>query len=193
VKIRGHRIELGEIESVLASHPAVEQTIVIVTETTPGDKRLAAYLVFKPESAGDTLISLRSHLKQKLPEYMIPAFLMPLIAMPLTANGKVDRRRLPVPEGVASSESYLAPRTSTESRLVQIWQDVLGVAQVGITDNFFELGGHSLLAMQLASRMLDAFHLRVPLHVIFSHPTVQECAAAIDARKNRGKAEATAA
>ncbi len=193
VKIRGHRIELGEIETVLASHPAVEQTIVVVSENTPGDKRLAAYLVFKPGIGGDPLTSLRSHLKQTLPDYMVPAYLMPLPSMPLNANGKVDRRRLPAPEGAVPSHSYMAPRTPTEIRLAQLWQDVLGVPQISIDDNFFELGGHSLLAMQLASRMLEALHLRVPLHVIFSRPTVQECAAAIDAQKARRHAAATAA
>jgi amino acid adenylation domain-containing protein len=179
VKIRGHRIELGEIETVLCGHRAVAQAIVVVSETAPGDKRLVAYVVLKPGTDESAVAALRPHLQRTLPDYMLPSAIVPLADMPLNANGKVDRRRLPAPDA-ARSASYVAPGTPTEERLASLWQDVLGRSEIGVEENFFELGGHSLLAMQLASRMHETFNLKVPLRVIFNHPTVRACANAID-------------
>src|ERR687886_88576 len=95
VKIRGFRIELGEIEAALTSHPAVRETVVIVREDIPGDKRLVAYIV--PIQVPPTYRELRHFLLQKLPDYMVPNAIVVLSTMPLTPNGKVDRRALPEP------------------------------------------------------------------------------------------------
>lgn len=97
VKIRGFRVELGEIETVLSRHPAVRESTVLAREDTPGEKRLAAYVVPK-EGREVTAGELRSHMKETLPEYMIPAAFVMLETMPVTANGKVDRKALPRPE-----------------------------------------------------------------------------------------------
>ena len=188
VKIRGHRIELGEIEAVLSSHAAVEQALAVVAEATPGEKCLCAYVVSKPGTEAD----LVPYLKGKLPDYMVPSFVVPLPAMPLTSNGKVDRTKLPAVAGLVSTslaDGYAAPRTPTEQRLAELWQEILGVGKVGLEDNFFALGGHSLLAMRLASRLHEAFHLKVPLNVIFSRPTVRECAEAIERQIGRRTSE----
>jgi acyl-coenzyme A synthetase/AMP-(fatty) acid ligase len=93
VKIRGFRIELGEIEAALNQHTGIRETAVIVREDTPGDKRLVAYIVGDDGAAID---EIRSQLGATLPEYMLPAALVRLPALPLTANGKVDRRALPL-------------------------------------------------------------------------------------------------
>ncbi|MFP2935006.1 AMP-binding enzyme, partial [Pyxidicoccus sp. 3LG] len=115
-------------------------------EDSPGDKRLVAYAV----APGADASALKEALRQKLPEYMVPSALVLLDALPLTANGKVDRKALPVPElRTAQPESFVAPRTATELTLAGIFREVLHVAQVGVHDDFFELGGHSLLATQL--------------------------------------------
>ncbi|MBU7585508.1 MAG: non-ribosomal peptide synthase/polyketide synthase [Nostoc sp. TH1S01] len=178
VKIRGFRIELGEIEAALATHPQVWESVVIVREDEPGDKRLVAYVVKSDESL--TTNQLRSFLKAKLPEYMIPSALVLLESLPLTANGKIDRRALPKPElDSALSEKYAAPRTANEEILVQIWAQILKVEQVGIHDNFFELGGHSLLATQLVSRIRNIFKVELPLRDLFTAGTVAELAQSI--------------
>ena len=88
---------------------------------------------------------------------MIPAHMIALESFPLTANGKIDRKALPDPEGTAKETGYTAPRNETEAKLAEIWQEVLEVEQVGITDDFFELGGHSLLAVRLVSQIRKAF------------------------------------
>ncbi|MBS9386560.1 MAG: amino acid adenylation domain-containing protein [Dolichospermum sp. BR01] len=179
VKIRGFRIELGEIEGLLAQHPALWESVVVVREDEPGDKRLVAYVVPQVAQA-PTTAELRSFLKEKLPDYMIPNAIVILESLPLTSNGKIDRRSLPVPESRAGiEESLVAPRTPVEEKLAQIWAQVLRVEQVGIHDNFFELGGHSLLATQLVSRIRTSFKVELPLRSLFAAPTVAELAPSI--------------
>ena len=174
VKIRGFRIELGEIEAVLARHPKVRQNVVIVREDTPGNKRLVAYVVSKPE-LNLTIEELRTALKQQLPDYMIPSSFVLLEEFPLTSNGKVDRRALPRPELVLEQE-IIAPRNETEEKLAKIWQDVLGIDTVSVTADFFDLGGHSLLAVSLLTEVEKTFKTSVTLGTFLSASTIEDLA-----------------
>jgi amino acid adenylation domain-containing protein/non-ribosomal peptide synthase protein (TIGR01720 family) len=183
VKVRGFRIELGEIEAALGQHEAIREVVVLAREDQPGDRRLVAYYVAASEVAGS---ELRAFLRQRLPEYMVPGVFVALPAMPLSPNGKVDRKALLAPDRAALEVAYLAPRTSTEEVLTGIWAQVLGAERVGIHDNFFELGGHSLLATQIASRVLDALHVELPLRDLFEVRTVEELAKRLDAAKAGG-------
>ncbi|MEH1824947.1 MAG: non-ribosomal peptide synthase/polyketide synthase [Nostoc sp.] len=174
VKIRGFRIELGEIEAFLAQHPDVRESVVVVWEDEPSDKRLVAYVTLKVEQSFQ-VGELRRFLKSKLPEYMLPNAFVILEAIPLTSNGKVDRRALPAPELHSQlTNKFIAPRTPIEEMLALIWAQVLKVEQVGIYDNFFELGGHSLLATQLLSRIRKVFKIELPLRSLFVAATVAE-------------------
>ncbi|MEW9713030.1 AMP-binding protein, partial [Paenibacillus sp. SI92] len=147
VKIRGHRIELGEIETQLLRHEQIREATVLAQDDEQGQKFLCAYFI----SDGELTVSeLRAHIGSELPVYMIPSYFVKLERIPLTANGKIDRKALPKPEGgVDSGTAYVAPRTELEAELAQIWQDTLGCGQVGVLDDFFALGGHSLKAMSL--------------------------------------------
>ena len=180
VKLRGFRVELGEIEAVLGQHPAVQETVVVVREDSPGDKRLAAYIVPGPHQTPESG-ELRSYLKRKLPEYMIPSAFVVLDALPLTPSGKVDRRRLPALDRARSQREsgYVAPRNVLEERLAKIWERVLGVEPISVTDNFFDLGGHSLLAVRLFVRIERRMARSLPLASIFQAPTVEQLAAMI--------------
>ena len=182
VKIRGFRVEMGEIEAMLSQHPGVRESIVIAREDIPGDKRLVAYVVSEEVSAK----ALRQYLGQHLPEYMIPQAFVTLDQMPLTANGKVDRRKLPAPEINVEREAIEAAATPVEEVLVGIWSEVLGVT-VGVEDDFFELGGHSLLATQVMSRALEAFGVQIALRELFEKPTVRELAAVVERELARGE------
>ena len=183
VKIRGLRVELGEIEEALNRYPGVQTSIVLMREDTPGDKRLIAYLVTR-DGAVNTA-DLRENLRVKLPDYMVPAAFVTLEELPLTPNGKLDRKALPRPdfEAIADTSNFEAPRTPTETVLVGIWCDVLGLKQVGIHDNFFELGGHSLLAVRLFTEIRKRFKINFGLSTLFEAPTIGALAALI------GKAE----
>ncbi|WP_157722062.1 non-ribosomal peptide synthase/polyketide synthase [Tumebacillus avium] len=180
VKIRGFRIEIGEIETVLSNHETVEEAVVIAREDTPGDKRLAAYLTAAPDAAIDTA-ELREHAKSKLPAHMVPAAFVVLDILPLTANGKINRRALPKPDDadVVRENEYLAPRDETEQRLAEIWAQLLGLSEVGITDNFFALGGHSLLAVRLMSEVQKEFGQKLALQALYQGGTIEGLADAL--------------
>jgi len=177
IKLRGVRIEPAEIEAVLARHEAVRDAVVILhRDSYTGDARLVAYFTGTAEAA-----PLRRWLREQLPEFMVPSVCVALSELPLTANGKLDRRRLPEP-GRAADETggFVPPRTETEQQLARIWADVLGVAKVGVHDDFFDLGGHSLLAAQLTARVNESMQVTVPLRRLFDEPTVGAIAAHID-------------
>ncbi len=164
VKIRGFRIELGEIESALQQHPDVAACVVMARQDG-GRKQLVAYVV--STSAPD---GLREHLARTLPEYMVPAVFVTLDELPLSANGKLDRRALPVPE-ILPEAGYVAPRGAVQQALADIWAEVIGVERVGIEDNFFELGGDSILSIQVVSRARQA-GLHLTAKDVFAHQTI---------------------
>jgi non-ribosomal peptide synthase protein (TIGR01720 family) len=116
---------------------------------------------------------LRAHLAGRLPDYMVPAAFVVLEQLPLAANGKIDQRRLPVPEYTRESADapFVAPRTAAEARLAQIWQEVLRIAQIGVHDNFFALGGDSMLSIQIVARAKEV-GLQLTPKQIFQHQTV---------------------
>ncbi|MBE9229036.1 non-ribosomal peptide synthase/polyketide synthase, partial [Phormidium sp. LEGE 05292] len=174
VKIRGFRIELGEIEALLASHPAVRESVVVVREDSPGDKRLVAYVIPKEEQSPSTA-ELRRFLKDFLPDYMVPSAFVHLDALPLTANGKLDRSALKAPESARPEleNAFVAPNTPEEKILVAVWADVLGVEQVGINDNFFALGGDSIRSIQVLA-LAKAQGLSFSLIQLFQHQTIHE-------------------
>lgn len=176
VKIRGFRIEPGEIETTLSQHPAVQETVVIVREDGPGNKRLVAYVVeTKNEGQRANSTELREYLKTKLPEYMIPSAFVLLEALPLTPNGKVDRRALPAPDISERSleDNFVPPCDELELQLARIWEDILNVHPIGVQDNFFDLGGHSLLAVHLIAQIQKQFERKLPLVTLFQCPTIE--------------------
>ncbi len=190
VKIRGYRIELEEIEAVLNRHPDLERAVVEVREDQPGDKRIVAFIVPRPQNRLG-LAQLREQLRSQLPAHMLPSSFIELEALPLTANGKVDRQALRVAgdsraSKVDLSSEFVAPRNSTEQVLADIWGEILHLKDVGIHDNFFELGGHSLLATQLVSRVQALFQTVLPLRNVFEKPTIATLAAAIKRTQEGG-------
>ena len=177
VKIRGFRIELGEIEAVLAGLPGVAAAAVVVREDQPGDKWLAGYVV---PAAGAVLdpAGLRAAAGRVLPGYMVPSAIMVLDALPLHANGKLDRRALPVPEYAAGGGR--APATPQEQALCEVFAQVLGLDQVGVEDSFFDLGGHSLLVTRLISRVRVVLGAELAIRAVFENPTPALLAGALE-------------
>ena len=176
VKIRGFRIELGEIESVLNQNETISQGVVLAKADKQGTKRLVGYVVSHQKAFDKQAI--QAWLNEKLPEYMVPAIWVELSSIPLTSNGKVDRKALPEPELTDLSAEYVAPRNETEAKLAVIWQELLGLEQVGIYDNFFELGGDSILTIQIVSRMRRLGYIIQPRD-IFNHQVIANLSAII--------------
>ncbi|MEO0868147.1 MAG: amino acid adenylation domain-containing protein, partial [Cyanobacteria bacterium J06642_11] len=184
VKLRGMRIELGEIEAALNDYPGVQQSVVLLRDDMPGGAALVAYLV--GTEAGDLKQALTTFLKQRLTEAMVPKVFVSLESMPLNSNGKLDRRALPQPEQVATTEK-VSPRNRTETDIATIWQDILQTEAIGIHENFFELGGHSLTATRMNTRLRKQFELDLPLHSVFEYPTIEALAVHIDALRIAAK------
>ncbi|MCI4061312.1 amino acid adenylation domain-containing protein [Micromonospora sp. R77] len=172
VKVRGFRVEVGEVEARLREHPGVRDAVVVAWQD-----RLVAYL------AGDDLsgTDVRDGLAERLPEFMVPAVVVVLDELPRTVGGKVDRDRLPDPEGHRPevTDSFVAPRTPTEQAIAEVWRQVLRVDRIGVHDNFFDLGGHSLLATLAVARLVKALDRPVDVRTFFAHPTIAEFAAAL--------------
>ncbi|RYZ42467.1 MAG: non-ribosomal peptide synthetase [Myxococcaceae bacterium] len=184
VKVRGYRIELGEVETALTWSAGVREAVVVAREDGAEGKRLVAYVTAE-EGAELDASQLRSHVKQRLPEYMVPSAYVVLPTLPLTPNGKVDRKALPAPESAAEGArpGYEAPRTPTEALLAGLWATVLRQERVGLQDDFFALGGHSLLATQLVSRIRESLQVELPLRELFEAPTVGRLAQRVEAAR----------
>ena len=165
VKIRSQRVELGEVESALRAHPAVRAAFVTSRRNGRGEKEIVGYLV--PAEPG-SLPGIREHLRRTLPQFAVPTHLVTVDELPLTANGKIDRRRLPEPGPGAESgagtaaEDQVRPRpqpttspttspTTPSDGVRAAWREVLGHTAFADDDNFFDVGGHSLLLFRLQS------------------------------------------
>jgi amino acid adenylation domain-containing protein len=180
VKIRGFRIEPGDIEAALTTHPAIRQAVVIVREDTPGDARLAAYLVETGETKRPSPGALRQQLGAELPNYMLPNAFVWLDTLPMTPNGKIDRNALPAPDMPVGSDDFVPPSGEYEERLAALWRKLLRIERIGATDDFFELGGHSLLMLPLQAQIEAEFGRRLSITAMFQGPTVRQIAVQLD-------------
>ncbi|MCL4692443.1 MAG: amino acid adenylation domain-containing protein [Candidatus Hydrogenedentes bacterium] len=181
VKLRGFRIELGEIQAALRSHPGIDDAVVVLREDAPDRKYLVGYIV-PANDASPNQETLRSHLRQTLPEYMVPAAFVNLDRIPLTPNGKVDRRALPAPELDRSDHEVIEPRTELEREIADLWKDTLGLPRVGVASRFFDIGGHSLLAVRIMAAVRERYGVDIPLTQFFQNPTVAGMAAVVEGR-----------
>ncbi|WP_045047690.1 non-ribosomal peptide synthetase [Rouxiella chamberiensis] len=176
IKLSGYRIELGEIESRLAALPQVKEATVVGLTVDGGEPRLVAYVVPHEVCGNEVIGPWREILATQLPSYMIPAAFVMLSSLPLTANGKIDRKALPQPDSRAYLQrDFDAPHRGIETTLAQLWQEMLGVGEVGRQDNFFELGGSSLLAMQLRIKLRD-LNLYTDVPTLFAYPVLADLA-----------------
>ncbi|MBQ0933566.1 amino acid adenylation domain-containing protein [Ideonella sp. 4Y16] len=185
VKINGHRVELGEIEAVVAREPGVHEAVVVAWERVPGERRLVCYLTAAP-GRRLTVEGLRDGLAHKLPHYMIPSAWTVLDAMPHGPSGKIDRRSLPPPgsgrDGIATA--YVAPKPGLETRLAELWAEVLRLDRVGRLDQFATLGGNSIQAIDLSFRagrkLFGGHRVPAPLGNMTLSEFAQACIAVLD-------------
>ena len=177
VKIRGFRVELSEIESVLSLYPSVREVIVMVRESTSGEKRLVAYLT-SSQGPSPSTAELRNFMRDKLPDYMLPAVFVVLDRFPLTSHGKVDRRSLPETHGNRPDlrAPYLAPANELERAITAMWQEALQIKGIGVEDNFFDLGGQSLQLVRVHAELRKLFSENLAISTLFQHPTISSLA-----------------
>ncbi|WP_325951064.1 amino acid adenylation domain-containing protein [Pseudomonas putida] len=171
VKIRGFRLELSEVEAALLAQPGVEHAAVLL-DGAGEQARLLGFIVEDP-AQGMAADERRSELSRRLPDYMLPSALLALKALPLNANGKLDRQALLSRARQALQRQHVAPANALERAVLDIWCEVLGSEEVGVTDNFFSSGGHSLAAIRVVSLMRERLGLNPPTNLLFERQTVR--------------------
>ena len=185
VKIRGFRIELGEVESNIKMISGVGDACVLVKEDKKGEKQMIAYILLDALSDTEedkpgvehTVGSLKSAMKQRVPNYLVPSAFMFIDHIPMTANGKVDKRALPEPDDSCyETKQYVMPKNEIERQLAVIWQEVLELKRVSVNDDFFDLGGHSLLVTQVVSRVREEIGVELRIRSLFEATTIASIA-----------------
>ncbi len=193
LKIRGQRIEPGEIDRVMQRLPDVAQAVTHAcvlnshAETGGDARQLVGYLV---SASGGTLdvAALRARLSALLPAHMVPVTLVQLSALPLSANGKLDRKALPLPQ-LAAREPGRVVAPGMETTIARAFSELLGVEVTDAQADFFALGGHSLLAMRLAARLTRELERPVTVGQVMVASTVEKLAAAVEAVQSEAQAE----
>ncbi|QDH23586.1 amino acid adenylation domain-containing protein [Saccharibacillus brassicae] len=190
VKIRGFRIELGEIEEVIKSAPGVADAALAIKRDPAGEPVLCAYVVGERPYEASHLAAIADRLRTSLPDYMIPERIMAIGALDVSANGKLDRKKLPDPVW-AQTEPYAAPATELETELTLLFEQTLGVPRIGRTDHFFERGGNSIKAIKLIAGLRRLGHSLSIVH-LFKHPTPGALAVFLDEQAEFGRQSASA-
>jgi len=187
LKMRGQRIEPGEIEQALVALPGVAQAVVaaraLTQHATPGvdNRQLLGWLVAETGVALD-IDAVKQQLGERLPAHMQPVSYLLLDHLPLSANGKLDRKALPVPQ--LSARSGRLPHSANERLLADLFQQLLGCDSVFADDDFFALGGHSLLAMRLAAELRRREVPPLSVGQIIAARSVDKLAALLDGGAN---------
>lgn len=177
VKLRGYRIELGEIEDSLIKEPRIQQAVVLLQEEK---QELHAYFTSSDIATID-IEEVYNHTARILPAYMVPKGYVCVQEIPVTPNGKIDVVQLTAQYTVQyrQNKNNLRPTTETQMLLATVWEEVLGVQQIGLQDDFFALGGHSLKIMPTLVKLKPYFPT---LHIqdFFKYRTIEKLAEKIE-------------
>jgi thioesterase domain-containing protein/acyl-coenzyme A synthetase/AMP-(fatty) acid ligase len=184
--IRGFRKHFGDLEFALMGHRRVKHAVALSSNDPSGNRRTGVYVVLTPESAGrissERDLNIRTELQELIAQqcegYPSGLNILFMDDLRFNRNDNVDPLTLPYynPTEVNSGSSSVAPQRVLESKLIQIWEDLLGIRPIGIADNFFDLGGHSLLASRLFNRINSLWGKTLPLSTLFQAPTIERLA-----------------
>lgn len=176
VKLHGHRIELEEIDFWIQKYDGIEKSVTIISSKNLDEKRIVSYII-KDNNNDFAENRLFEFLKAKIPDFMVPSKLMVIDSFPLTPNNKLDIKSLPPPVWENTDDvEIIPPNDELERKVIDIWQEVLGVKEIGMKSNFFKYGGHSLLAVSLLYKIKEEFNIEIPLRYMFLAPTPEEFA-----------------
>ncbi|HEV2886982.1 MAG TPA: amino acid adenylation domain-containing protein, partial [Jatrophihabitans sp.] len=178
VKVRGFRIELGEVENVMLGHPDIAEAVVTARSRPSGaDKYLCGYYV-----ARRPVSELRPYLERLLPAHAVPAYLMELSELPLHPSGKLDRSRLPDPDGsqLLAGVEHVAPRTGLERVLVKLAEDALGMVGIGMRHDLRDLGSDSLTATLIAGAVAERLGRQLPVSAVLRSGSLARLAELVD-------------
>ncbi|CAF3766289.1 unnamed protein product, partial [Adineta steineri] len=173
IKLHGQRIELGEIEQCL-----LRASISVCVVIRGSDDHLVAYV----QSSNVDEKQLRQHCQSHLPPYMIPSFFIILDKLPLNANGKIDRKALPIQTTLFHSpdtihHQHIEPSNELEIYIHSLWCQILCHTRISIDANFFGIGGHSLLLIQLYHNYKITLNIdttRINISKLFQYTTIAD-------------------
>lgn len=188
VKVRGFRLDLQEIETLLCQLPSVQQASIQIQGQGDAAQLIGFVVSDAPDTSNKdnlrTPTALKKWLAERLPDYMIPSQLWVMPQFPLNNNGKLDGKALLAWASKQQANSYVSPKTDTESVVAQIWQDILNIEKISTVDNFFDLGGHSLSAIKVVATLRESIGRELPTNVLFQAQTIKELALFIDEKIN---------
>ncbi|MEM8907969.1 MAG: amino acid adenylation domain-containing protein, partial [Bacteroidota bacterium] len=186
VKIRGHRVELGEIETSLRQHDGVAEAHLVAHQDLANENHiyLIAFLVHEFANHQAIEAAMKVKCQEAFPVYMRPTHYCFVEEIPHNLSDKVDE---PVLldyffthfDANQSDRSFIAPRNQAEEKLAAIWQNVLGLNDIGVYDDFFELGGHSLMAMKVKALIRKTFQVEMEIKDLFNNRTIESLALTI--------------
>ncbi|MFI6934715.1 amino acid adenylation domain-containing protein [Streptomyces sp. NPDC050287] len=181
LKILGYRVEPGEIEAVMANAPGVRKAAVVADRRNEPDIRLVGFVCPEQPGPADTLLaSLGAHLRDRLPAHMVPEILIVRDDLPTDANGKTDRKALPLPDGTGPEEDPSLAGGTTGSHWQAVvraaWSDVLGRDGIPADVNFFEAGGTSLMLLRLRSVLRARGVTGLTVRDLVRHATIGDLA-----------------
>jgi amino acid adenylation domain-containing protein len=191
IKINGVRVEVGEIENVIASHPAIKEVVVVAQDKEAADHVvLTAYVVVRESFE---IAELRAFVRDRLGDFAVPAKIATVPSIIRTYSGKIDRIALArfVAGRGGIRTAYQSPISETESLIVDIWQRLLAVQQVGTRDRFDDWGGDSMFLARLSVSLIERFGIEVPIAALLRSWTVEEQAILVDSIRNASDEEAS--
>lgn len=182
VQVTGFSIR--RLDGMLALTQPTERELTFenvgIRSLSPAEERLAQTLAqgIRP---GEGAAAFARAVAAGQPQLVVSSLDLPALVRQVQA---VEPAR---PEGAAFERpdldsAFVAPRNDIERTLAGFWQDLLGVAQVGVEDDFFALGGHSLIAVRLFAMVRKAYRVDFPISVLFEAPTIAACARLVEAQ-----------
>lgn len=183
IKINGFRIELSEIEEVIGTYSDINRTFARVVDNND-EKFIVAYFTAKSKI---DLTELKDFLKELLPYYMIPKFLFQIEEFPINNNGKVDLKKLPIPD-ISNQNVYVAPSNDFQIKLCEIFKKIIKKEKIGITDDFFEIGGKSLGVMKLIA-LASEYDIKIAYKDLFEYPTIEKLEIYLNTKKENNEIE----
>ena len=171
VKIRGLRIELEEIENEILNNKNIDNCVVVKKVSDDGHEFLCSYFTSSNEINID---NLRNNIQRKLPKYMVPQYFIQLEKLPYTPNGKIDRKKLPMPNIETRCKEIVVPRNDIDKSLINLLKELLHIESISIDDSFFELGGDSLTAINLCTKIYSKFNVQIFVKDILENPIIKD-------------------
>ena len=181
IKMTGFRIEPREIELLLSKHPLIKESVITLNGKKESN-RLIAYLIvadknkFNVSDKGWLASELENYLGEYLPGYMIPKRFIFLESFPQTINGKIDKLALDSiqDKAIRHISRILFPHNDIESKLINIWREVIKNDRISVNDNFFELGGSSISAITIVGLVEEELNTQLNLVDLFRYPTIRQ-------------------